>query len=183
MFISMSTRKFLSVLMLVWVCVAAYCQVPKGPRPPKDDRTYIGSFDIPVPVSDTTTYVYKEADRIPKVKMDSSKLAKLEKKNHVMCSFIVEKDGSISDLQVWITDEPVCASNYKIEYIEEHEDYPGWAKAFVCTDDGSYRNVQVWQSANKLLNEKLDSSLRTLSLTPAEIDGIKVRYRVCLPLK
>ena len=75
-------------------------------------------------------------------------------KNYVLFSFIVEKDGTTSDIQVWLSDDKRLDDLlYQILFIREEERYPGWGYDAITNHN---KHIQVWRSQDKKLNKLIE---------------------------
>lgn len=97
-------------------------------------------------------------------------------KNYVLFSFIVEKDGTTSDIQVWLSDDKRLDDLlYQILFIREEDSYPGWGYVAITNHN---KHIQVWRSQDKKLNKMIERLAHIAKWTPATLYGKKVRTRV-----
>ena len=182
-------QKLLPLLLTLAMSLPAFSQKPSGERPPKDENEYVGFFDVkPNNVSPDSEEIYSTTDTRARflddgelekfansfTKMDS--LRKTFVKEYVLFSFVVEKDGSTSNVEVWLSDdEHLNNLAYAVYMINDIDDYPGWGNASVS---GYRKHVQVWKSKNERLNSMVEKIARSAIWTPATINGVPVRSRV-----
>ena len=165
-----------------------FAQMPSGPRPPQDTVKYIGLFDVTSNDVDYNTYVFSPSGNVAAfvgtltnfIKCLNDNLSKktkdyFEKKQEwVILSFVVEKDSTVSDVQVWLSDDPVFSKLQQIwSLYHEIDGYPGWGKAFIA---GRYH--QIWKSRNKVINKDLTNFITQTRWVPIKLEGKTVRsYR------
>lgn len=185
-------NKYLITLQLV-LCTNIYssAQIPQGNRPPQDENIYVGLFDIKASeadVTDESIESFSNTDTKPTLQNDeeskrySDFFTKIDKKrkkfekNYVLFSFIVEKDGTTSDIQVWLSDDKRLDDLlYQILFIREEERHPGWGYAAITNHN---KHIQVWRSQDKKLNKMIEKLAHVAKWTPATLYGKKVRTRV-----
>lgn len=166
----------------------ALAQIPSGPRPPQDTVKYVGMFDVTPNDVDYDTYVFSPTGNVAAfvgtltnfINCLNSNLSKKtkeyfnQKQEWVILSFVVEKDSTVSDVQVWLSDDPVFS---KLQHIwslnSEIDGYPGWGKVFIA---GRYH--QIWKSRNRGINRDFMNFIKQTRWVPIKIDGKTVRsYR------
>lgn len=185
-------NKYLITLQLA-LCINIYssAQISQGNRPPQDENIYVGLFDIKASetdVTDESIELFSNTDTKPTLQNDegskrySDFFTKIDKKrkkfekNYVLFSFIVEKDGTTSDIQVWLSDDKRLDDLlYQILFIREEERYPGWGYAAITNHN---KHIQVWRSQDKKLNKMIEQLAHIAKWTPATLYGKKVRTRV-----
>lgn len=185
-------NKYIFTLMLVlFTNMFSFAQFPQGNRPPKYENVYVGIFDIKTPetdVTDESVELFSNTDTKATLQNDeeskkySEFFTKIDKKRkqfekkYVLFSFIVEKDGSTSDIQVWLSDDKRLDDLlYQILFIREEDNYPGWGYVAI-TNHNKHR--QVWRSQDKKLNKMIEKLAHIAKWTPATLYGKKVRTRV-----
>lgn len=185
-------NKYFYILLLAFLAnIHSFAQFPKSNRPPKDENIYVGLFDIKASeadVTDESIELFSNTDTKPTLKNDeenkrySDFFTKIDKKrkkfekNYVLFSFIVEKDGTTSDIQVWLSDDKRLDDLlYKILFIREEDNYPGWGYAAITNYN---KHIQVWRSQNKKLNKMIEQLAHVAKWMPATLYGKKVRLRV-----
>lgn len=185
-------NKYFYILLLAFLAnIHSFAQFPKSNRPPKDENIYVGLFDIKASeadVTDESIELFSNTDTKPTLKNDeenkrySDFFTKIDKKrkkfeqNYVLFSFIVEKDGTTSDIQVWLSDDKRLDDLlYKILFIREEDNYPGWGYAAITNYN---KHIQVWRSQNKKLNKMIEQLAHVAKWMPATLYGKKVRSRV-----
>lgn len=165
----------------------AFGQKPSGPRPPQDTLKYAGLFSITPGENevDYNTYVFSSTDSLAAFVGSlsdfvsslydnmSKKTKKYFEKNQewAILSFVVEKDSTVSDVQVWLSDDPIFS---KVQHIwslyDEIKGYPGWGKVFIA---GRY--YPIWKSRNKGINEDLTKFITQTRWKPIKVHGKIVR--------
>lgn len=181
----MKKSLFLTLLVLL-LTKSVFGQLPLGPRPAKDTVQYIGTFDVSLndekidydthifsTVDKPASYVGSVADFIHCLLQNLSEKVRndfKDKQEWIAISFVVEKDSTLSDVQAWLSDDPIFLEQQSIWQISNIEGYPGWGKAFI-----SGRNIQMWKSRNKRLNKDIKKFADQMRWIPAKKNGRAVR--------
>jgi len=184
-------KYFFTLILVLFTNMYSFAQFPQGDRPPKDENVYVGFFDIKTPeadVTDESVELFSNTDTKATLQNDeeskkySELFTKIDKKrkkfekNYVLFSFIVEKDGTTSDIQVWLSDDKRLDDLlYQILFIREEDSYPGWGYVAITNHN---KHIQVWRSQDKKLNKMIERLAHIAKWTPATLYGKKVRTRV-----
>lgn len=184
-------KYFFTLMLVLFTNIYSFAQFPQGDRPPKDENVYVGIFDIKTPetdVTDESVELFSNTDTKATLQNDeeskkySELFTKIDKKrkkfekNYVLFSFIVEKDGTTSDIQVWLSDDKRLDDLlYQILFIREEDNYPGWGYVAITNHN---KHIQVWRSQDKKLNKMIEKLAHIAKWTPATLYGKKVRTRV-----
>lgn len=184
-------KYFFTLILMLFTNMYSFAQFPQGDRPPKDENVYVGFFDIKTPeadVTDESVELFSNTDTKATLQNDeeskkySELFTKIDKKrkkfekNYVLFSFIVEKDGTTSDIQVWLSDDKRLDDLlYQILFIREEDSYPGWGYVAITNHN---KHIQVWRSQDKKLNKMIERLAHIAKWTPATLYGKKVRTRV-----
>lgn len=185
------SKYYFTLILVLFTNIYSFAQFPQGDRPPKDENVYVGIFGIKTPeadVTDESVELFSNTDTKATIQNDeeskkySELFIKIDKKrkkfekNYVLFSFIVEKDGTTSDIQVWLSDDKRLDDLlYKILFIREEDNYPGWGYAAITNYN---KHIQVWRSQNKKLNKMIEQLAHVAKWIPATLYGKKVRSRV-----
>lgn len=184
-------KYFFTLILVLFTNMYSFAQFPQCDRPPKDENVYVGFFDIKTPeadVTDESVELFSNTDTKATLQNDeeskkySELFTKIDKKrkkfekNYVLFSFIVEKDGTTSDIQVWLSDDKRLDDLlYQILFIREEDSYPGWGYVAITNHN---KHIQVWRSQDKKLNKMIERLAHIAKWTPATLYGKKVRTRV-----
>lgn len=185
------SKYYFTLILVLFTNIYSFAQFPQGDRPPKDENVYVGIFGIKTPeadVTDESVELFSNTDTKATLQNDeeskkySELFTKIDKKrkkfekNYVLFSFIVEKDGTTSDVQVWLSDDKRLDDLlYQILFIREEDNYPGWGYAAITNYN---KHIQVWRSQNKKLNKMIEQLAHVAKWMPATLYGKKVRSRV-----
>lgn len=183
-------NKYLFILLVCFgISNPIFAQMPPGQRPPQDTHEYMGLFDVTPnenevdynthifsPLGNEAAFIGSLEDFVFSLNASMSKKTKKyfeEKKEWVILSFVVEKDSTVSDVQVWLSDDPVFSDVQHIwSLTPEIEDYPGWGKVFIAG-----RCYQIWKSRNKGINRDFIRFITQTRWTPITINDKIVRSR------
>lgn len=179
------------VLFVIWLFLPNYvsAQKPSGPRPPQDTLKYVGMFAITPdeteedyntyifsPIDNRAAYIGSLSDFMSCLNDSMSKKTKKyfeQNQEWVILSFVVEKDSTVSNVQVWLSDDPIFSEVQQIwSLYDKIEGYPGWGKVFIA---GSY--YQIWRSRNKGVNKDLTKFITQTRWEPIRIHGKIVRSK------
>ena len=177
------------VLFVIWLFLPNYvsAQKPSGSRPPQDTLKYVGLFDITPdeteedyntyifsPIDNRAAYIGSLSDFMSCLNDCMSKKTKKyfeQNQEWVILSFVVEKDSTVSNVQVWLSDDPIFSEVQQIwSLYDKIEGYPGWGKVFIA---GRY--YQIWRSRNKAVNKDLTKFITQTRWEPIRIHGKIVR--------